>query len=326
MTYFQQALQLRQKLNDPGQTADTLYNLGETYARMGQYGQGVDYYLRGLELWRKVGDKRGIAIASYGLGIIFGYEGRYGAALSSQEDALKSFRDLNDRSFWLAQIQSAYGNTLTLIGRGDEAQKSLDEALGLARELKNESLAAQILNFQGDRGFYRGEFKAARPLYNQALQAATRASDRQQTLLSKFGLAKLAVKEGRWREATGSLKSLSQDADRAGLKYLSVECTLYLGEAHTAGRDFAAARQELDDGMRTSERLGLQGLLAEGHYLLGSAIRLSGNQAEAARHYAEALRILDEIGKEARTNTLLKRSDFATLYQESSRWSQSPKN
>ena len=58
---------------------------------------------------------------------------------------------------------------------------------------------------------------------------------------------------------------------------------------------------------------------------MGEALRLSGNQAEASRHYAEAHRMLDDIRKEARSDDVLKRSDLATIYQESARWSQSPK-
>jgi hypothetical protein len=50
---------------------------------------------------------------------------------------------------------------------------------------------------------------------------------------------------------------------------------------------------------------------------LAEAFRLGDTQAEAPRHYAEARRILDEVGKEAHSETLLKRSDLAKMYQES---------
>src|SRR3989442_1604781 len=74
-----------------------------------------------------------------------------------------------------------------------------------------------------------------------------------------------------------------------------------------------------------SEKLGLQALLAKGHYLLADALRLGNNQMEASRHYAEAHRLLDEIRKEANNDSVLKRNDLATIYQESARWSQAPK-
>src|SRR5438105_3112387 len=109
------------------------------------YSQGVDYYLKALDLWRKAGDKRGVAFASYGLSKAFQNQGRYGAALTSAEDALRGWREINEPSFWLAEIQGNYGNALALIGRGDEAAKNLEEALGKARELKNNTTIAHIL-------------------------------------------------------------------------------------------------------------------------------------------------------------------------------------
>ena len=49
MTYFQQALDLRQKFGSPSDVADTTYNLGEAFFRTGQYNQGMDYYLKALD-------------------------------------------------------------------------------------------------------------------------------------------------------------------------------------------------------------------------------------------------------------------------------------
>src|SRR3989441_2283853 len=325
MTYFQQALDIRQKVGSPADIADTLYNIGDTFARTGQYNQGMDYYLKALDLWRKAGDKRGIAFASYGLGKVFQYQGRYGAALTSEDDALKSWRDVGERGFWLPEIQGAYGNALTLIGRGDDAQKDLEQALGMARELKNNPLVAKILNFQGDRLFYRGDFKAALPLFQQASQVAARTTDREQILLSKFNMAKIAVKQGRSQEAIKVLKPLAEEADRSGLKHLSVECLLYQGEALIHSKDYSGAREVLNRSLPNSEKLGLQALLAKGHYLLADALRLGNNQMEASRHYAEAHRLLDEIRKEANNDSVLKRNDLATTYQESARW-QGPKS
>ena len=156
----------------PRDIANTLYNLADTSFRVGRYDQALASYLRSLDLWRGAGDKWGVAIASYGLGTLFEHQGRYGAAVNSLQDALKAFRELQHRDFWLAKILSGYGNTLSLVGRGEEAKGSLQEALLLAQELKHQSLIGQILNFQGDLFFYQGDFRSAKPLFERALQQA----------------------------------------------------------------------------------------------------------------------------------------------------------
>jgi tetratricopeptide (TPR) repeat protein len=317
MTYFQQALDLRQKIGSPAFIADSFYNIGDTYTRMGQYDQATDDFLKALDLWRKAGDKRGVAFASYGLGKVFQYQGRYGAALKSQQDALNSWREVNESGVWLPQIQASYGNTLTLVGRAPEAQKNLDDALRTAREVKNDPLIAQILNFEGDRLFYSGDFAGARSWYQQASKIVAHNTDREQTLLTKFNLAKVAVMQGRSREQFSSLQSLADDADRAGLKHLAVECSLYLGQALIQAKEYPRAQQVLQRALASSDKLGLQVSLAKSNYLLAEALRLGGSAAEAPHHYAEARRILDQIAKEAQSETLLKRSDLAKAYQES---------
>ncbi|HYB76752.1 MAG TPA: tetratricopeptide repeat protein [Candidatus Bathyarchaeia archaeon] len=320
LTYSQQALQIGQSAaGAPGELANTLYNIGEIYVRMGEYSQGTDYYLKALDLWRKADDKSGVAYASYGLGRVFQFQGRYGAALNSENDALNNWRATNDRGYWLPQIQASYGNTLTLLGRWDEAQKNLDQALELARELKNNSVIAQILSFQGDRFFYRGESGAARSLFEQALQAAERTSDREQVLMAKFNLAKLAVKEGHAREQLGGLEALTEQAEKAGLQYLAVESSITLAEALIESKDYSRALKLLDHSLRQSDKLGLEASLAKGQYLLADVLRLSGKETEATHHYAEAHRILDAIAKEAGTGEVLKRRDFAVIYEESAR-------
>jgi eukaryotic-like serine/threonine-protein kinase len=320
LAYYQQALQLREKLKVLGEIVQTVYNLGETEAKLGQYDQALRQYLRALDLYRSAGDKRGAAIASYSIGSLFDHQGRYGAAVNSEEEAVKTFRELQDHSPTMTEILSGYGGTLDEAGRWEEAQKTLDEALNLAHGLKNQPLVAETLNFQGNGAFYRGDFKSARTLYGQALQAASRTKDRDKVLESKIGLAKTAIREGHAREAVDSLKSLAQEADSLGLKYLSVECSVDLAEALVNTKNYSRARQELEPTLGKAEKLGLRTLQARTHYLLAMNLRLTGDQAEATLHYREALRILEEIRKEPGAEKLLDRADLKSLFDEASRF------
>jgi eukaryotic-like serine/threonine-protein kinase len=325
LTYFQQALELREKLKVQGEIAETVYNLGETETKLGQYDQALSHYHRALDLFRNTGDKRNAAIDSYSIGSLFGIQGRYGAALSSKEEAVKAFRELQDRSDMMAEILSGYGGALADAGHSDEAQKTLVEALSLAREVKAQPTVAQTLNFQGDVAFYQGDPKSARTLYEKALQAAAQSKDREKVLESKIRLAKAGVSEGHSREAASSLKDLAREADSLGLKYLSVECSIDLAEAQVNAKDYSHAREALDRALNQSEKLGLRTLLARTHYLLATVLRLTGNVPDASGHYREALRYLDEIAKDTGSDAVLKRSDLNVIYTESNRWSQAEK-
>jgi serine/threonine protein kinase/lipopolysaccharide biosynthesis regulator YciM len=316
-TYFELALQLREKLKVPSNIADTLHNLAETSSKMGQYDLAAEQYLRALDLRRSTGDKRGAAIESSSLGTLFSYQGRYGAALSAEEDALKTFRELQERGYWLAEILGYYGNALAQVGRNDDAQKSLDEAMNVARELKNQATRAEIQGYQGDNAFYRGDYQAAATLYDEALKAASHASGLDLILVSKFNVAKVAVRQGRFQSAASLLSKLSEDADSMGLKYVSVECSIYHAEALMNLKSYEPARKELESALSKSEKLGLRALLAQSHYLLARDLELAGTAADAPEHYKQARKILDEIQKDAKTDSIVKRSDLRPIYAHS---------
>lgn len=313
-TYFEQALQVREKVKVSGDIADTLHNLGDTLCSLTQYDQALNYYERALDLRRSDGDKRGAAIESSSLGALFAYQGRYGAALSSQEDALKTMREIQEHGFWLAEVLGFYGEALAQVGRSDDAEKSLHEALSVAREQKDEGQLAELLGFDGDNAFYRGDYKSAASLYREALEQASHITDPQMILTSKINAAKVAVKEGHFQTAADSLRSLTQEADNMGLQYASTECSIYLAEALIGAKSYAAAQSELKSALNNSERLGLQGLLAQGHFLQGRTLEASGHAAEAQEQYRQARQIADNIQKEAQTSAIARRSDLSAIY------------
>jgi len=318
-TYFERALELREKSKIPADIAETLHNLAETSLKMGQADTALSYYLRAAEAWRSAGDHRGAAIESYSMGTAFEAQGRYGAAVRAKGEALKTFRELRDRSFWMAEILSGYGNALVQVGRGEEARSHAVEALALARELKNEVLIAQTLNAEADRQYYQGDSKGARGLLEQALQAAMRVKHEQLILVSKIKLARLDVWERAATIDVAALSRLAQQADALGLKPLALDCALLRAQVLIARGERQRAREELGRALGSADRLALPLHQARTRYLLATALRLTGAETEARRHYGETYRLLEGLRKEAETDDILKRSDIAAMYSESRR-------
>ena len=313
-TYYEQALQVREKVKVPSDIADTLHNLADTLGNMAQYDQALQDYERALDLRRSNGDKRGAAIESSAMGTLFGFQGRYGAALSAEEEAAKTMREIQERGFWLADVLGFYGHALAEVGRSDEAEKNLTEAMSVAREQKDEGQIAQLLGFAGDNAFYRGDYKSAAGLYDQALQQASHTTDAQMILVAKANVAKVQVKQGHFQAASESLRPLAEQADTMGLKSVSTECTLYLAEALIGLKHYDLAKKEVQNALNRSERLGLEGLSAQGHFLLARILELSGNATEAEGQYKQARQIADGFLKESRTESIKRRSDLSSIY------------
>jgi eukaryotic-like serine/threonine-protein kinase len=322
LAYYQQGLQLREKAGVPQDLVESVHNLAETSVRMGRYDQAVTQYMRALELWRSMNDTRGAAMESYTLGVMFEYQGRFGAAINSKQEALKTFQELKDKTDWMADIESGYGEALTLAGRGDEANSYLNEALGLSRQLKNQGMESQTLAFQGNAAYYRGDSKSARAFYEQALQAATRSKEPDRILIATVALAKIAAQEGSAQRAVSTFHKLMQQADDQGVPNVSVECSIYMAEAMIRNRDNARAQPELERALLRADKIGLRPLSVKAHYLLGAALRASGNQADAQQHYRTTVQLLDDMRKEPGSDTILQRADFRTMYDEATHLAQ----
>ena len=318
--YFEQALQLREKINVPADIATTLHNLAEVNTRSGQYEQALSQYMRALDLYRNAGDKQGTAIESYSVGTIFEDQGRYGSAESSKKQALQNFREAKENSFWMGEALSGYGYVLSEIGRFDEGAKTLQEALDFSRQLKNDALVAQALNWQGDNFLYRGDLKSAKSSYDQALQTASKTTDRRLLLLSRLNSAKITIEEGQSQVGMKALKGIADEAETLGLKYLSIECSIIEAEGRMQLKDYPGARQELERAVLQSEKLGLQPLLLRANFFLGKWSRDKGDTADATSHYQQALNLLDTIKKDPGSDKIMERADFKAIYAESDAW------
>ena len=318
--YFEQALQIREKINVPTDLALTVHNLAEVSTKLGQYEQALTYHMRALDLYRRAEDKHGAAMEAYTMGTVFEYQGRYGSAVSSKKQAVQDFRATQDRSFWMSEALSGYGNVLSETGQFDEGSKTLDEALKLSRDLKNDALVAQALNWQGDNSFYRGDLKAARSLYEQALHTASKKGDRNQLLVSKLNLSKVYLAKEQPQSALVTLEGVSDQAESLGLKYLSIECSIYEAEATIQLKQYARAQQQLERAASQSENLGLRPLLLAAHLSLGKLFQQKDAPADATQHYRQALSLLDALQKEPGADKIMQRSDLRANYTESDRW------
>jgi tetratricopeptide (TPR) repeat protein len=322
LTYLQQALELRRKLNLPADIAETMGSLGEAYTSKGQYDQALSSFLDALALWRKAGDVQNAAAEYNEMGLVFLYQARMGAAVDAMQDAVKSLRDAGQHNRDFAEFLANLADGLAQAGRGSESAKLLEEAAGLARELKNPALESTVLTAQGNVRLYAGDLKGAKTFFEQALRAASQGTEKEKTLTAKMNLANVALAEGHPQGALRDLRAVSEQASAMGLQYLSLQSSLSLAEAQVKIKDYSGAKDQLDRLLGTSERLGTRVLTAKIDYWAASSMRATGN-SEAGARYGQTLSLLDSLKKEAGSEHLLDRADLRAIYDDSTRWSHS---
>ena len=320
LTYLQQSLQFRQKLTDPEYIADTLSALTDVYSATGEYDKALKSIMDALDVSHKANNVAGAAGESHRMGLILTYQGRLGSAVNALQDAVKGYQDVDNRSREMIESQADLATTLVLAGRTDESAKMLGQAQALARDVHNDSVQSQLLNVQGDVQFHRGDLKGAKASYDQALRSASQSKERDKVLISKLNLARVAIADGHSQSAVSDLRAIIQQADSLNLKYLSLTSSVDTAEAMINTKDYSHARQQLQRDLTRSEKLGLRLDTARIHYLLGNAIRLGGDSAEATGQYQQALRLFDDMKKEPGAEHLLERSDLRVIYADATSW------
>jgi predicted negative regulator of RcsB-dependent stress response len=206
------------------------------------------------------------------------------------------------------------------MGRLDEGAKMLDEALAFSRQLKNDGLVAQALNWQGDNFWYRGDRASAKSLYEQAVQTATKTTDRHLLLLSRLNSAKVTLEEGQAQAVIKKLKDVADETQTLGLKYLSIECSIYEADAKLRLKDYTGAQQQLERTDLQIENLGLRPLRLLTQFSLGKLFKQKGEMAEATPHYRQVVDLLDTLRKEPGAEKIMERADFKAMYQEAGSW------
>jgi len=310
LTNFDQAYQITNQLQLVGDATEALRNSGEMSFKLGQYQAAQSQFLKALNASKAAGDKTMVALESSALGALFAAQGEYDKALGALSDAIKGFADVKDSTWYSVEALARYGDVLSAVGRGDEGQKHLDNAVKLAAAAKVPSLVnAEVLNCLGDSYFYRGDYSSARQQYQRALQAVGKAPS-DQGLRAQLGLARVDLEQGRASAVVPVLKKIMQDANAIGLKALAVQASVYYAQALLATNQAGAARQQLEDALGQAEGLGMRTELARAHYLMAMA----GKSKDAQFHFNEAARILQSLSKLEGASHILDRPDLKSMY------------
>jgi tetratricopeptide (TPR) repeat protein len=314
LTYYQQSLDIREKLKDAGGIAESLHNLADINVKLGQYDVALTQYLKALDSARAAGDQNRVALESTSLGELFATQGQYGRALKSYQDAVNGFQSTNNRTYLMVAALAGYGNVLSMVGRQEEGQQKLQEAMTLANEVKSDTYIAETINWLGDSYMYAGALSEARQQYAKSAGVAARAKVREQAALARFGIARLDVMQGRGGAAIPVLQNLVAETDSMGLKALSVQASVYLAEAMITANKTAPAQQELDRGLNRADKLGLVIEQARAHYLLGKLAGAAGQKTQSVAQYRQTVQLLEAASKEPGAGHLLDRADLKDVY------------
>jgi len=318
-TYFQQAHQIQTQEGLRDDAVESLRNSAEMNFLLGQYDTAQSLFQQAVDASKDAGRQDMLAMSYSSMGALFAAQAKYDAALSALEDAMKGLQQIDDKSWFTVEAKARYGDVLSMVGRGAEGQKYVDEAVQLSDKLKGNSATPEAWNSLGDSYFYQGEYAKARTAYEKARQAVGKSAGSDQGLRARLGLARVNLESGKAQAqaALPELKKIKDEADSMGLKALAVQASISYAQSLLAANRAEPAQQELETVLGQAEKLGLLLERARAQFLLGNAMTQAGKPRQARLYYQEATRLLESIVKNQKSAAhLLDRPDLKVIYGE----------
>jgi predicted ATPase/DNA-binding XRE family transcriptional regulator len=199
----EQALSIFLDLQDPPEGSFwSFICLGLIEAREGNLQDAAARYLQAMDYSRRHNQQYGILTSRLMLAIQSSWQGQLDDALSHCEAALTLAHTHDFHDPWTTGVISM---NLAVIyiqqERYDDAWPLLNEALGLARQLKNSRDTSWALERMAAVEMIRGHITAANALFVESLDAANRAGETRGIGKARLGLGQVALLQEQPREA-----------------------------------------------------------------------------------------------------------------------------
>jgi CHAT domain-containing protein len=167
---YTESIAIRRTLGDRRGESQSLGNLGNVYTELGEYTKAIDAHTRSLTIAREVGYTAQVGFSTHNLASVLSQLGR--DALARFEEALVVWRQI-DRQAEIARTLREIGSQ-RLYGRGDAAgaRAAFDEALTIARRLRDRDAEGFVLLNLGSLELHGGAVPAALGRFEEALSIA----------------------------------------------------------------------------------------------------------------------------------------------------------
>jgi tetratricopeptide (TPR) repeat protein len=274
---------------------EALLLLGDIDQRQGRAADAKERLTNAGELARSIGDAYlRIKVAFVLAALVADFEGQYEEAIEGLRSAIAMAEKIDDVAL------AAEGHlrlAAILNNRGDlaAAETELRFCLKLAGELGSHRIEAEATSWLGEITYHRGNPEEGERLCRQANTWFERTGDSYFQAQNLFrNLAGFALADGRPDEAEAWLREAMPVAVQIG-GWVAVEAYRYLAEALVAQGRLDDAREIVAFAARS---LPEEDSYARSSLLVAEAIvaTAAGESATAATAFAEALRLIEELG------------------------------
>ncbi len=220
----------------------------------------------------------------------------YGAAVEAAAEAVRQYRDLDDRQ-GLADALVILGDARRMLDHHyAEAVAILTEAIGIYREITDPWGEARALTYIGGIQVGRADYAAAMRSLTEALSVSREIGDSRDQARALTYLSAAQYLTGDVPAAIRSVKAAIPLYRQLGSTYGEAHALMNLGGIQVATGEYAEAIETLTDALDIYRDLGDRLGQGNAYTYLGDAYTTTGQFAEAAEVLDQALGIYLDIG------------------------------
>ncbi|HWC26688.1 MAG TPA: tetratricopeptide repeat protein, partial [Solirubrobacteraceae bacterium] len=240
------------------------------------------------------------AKALWGAGFLALMSGDADAANVRLEESLARFRQLGDAA--------GCARALLLLGNSSyarlepDALSLLEESAALATEADDPWCLSHAVAIAGLEHGRRNDLPAARRMFEECLQVARRAGDKQGVRLGLVGLGSIAVKQGHLREGETLLDDAMAIAAELGDDYIRATALQYLGQLATVRGEYDRADELLRGAMTMLREIGPADAAGDAFVYFAELANARGDRQTARRRFEDALALARGVGATSTTS------------------------
>jgi predicted ATPase len=311
--YYDQSLRISRELGDRLGESGALNNLGLVSERLSDYAAAQAYFEQALQLCREVGDRGGEGRGLKNLGLISLRQSEYGKARVYYEQGLLISRELGHLLSESICLHSL-GSICSDLGEHAEAWSYLERALRISCEIGNRRGEALAVHTLGNVSAQLGDYADAKDYMERALALCRESGDRQGEGYSLHQLGAIAAYQGNTAGAEAYFKRALHIGREIGERLLESDALGGLGTVSSHRGDYARASVYHEQSLHIYREISSRKNEAIALNGLGLARTYQGDRAEARAHFEQALDIGREVGARPIEGQVL--SNLALVYAQ----------
>ncbi|HEY9850657.1 MAG TPA: tetratricopeptide repeat protein [Leptolyngbyaceae cyanobacterium] len=295
IAFYQQSLELKERIGNVQGKAATLHQLAGIYANTGEIESAIAYYQQSLELQESIGNVQGKAATLHCLAMIYANTGDIDQAIAFYQQSLEleeSMGNVQGKATTLHQLANIYANT----GEIERAIAFYQQSLELTERIGEVKTKAATLNNLGRIYANTGDIDNAIAFYQQSLELTERIGDVKTKASTLHQLAIIYADAGDIERAIAYYQQSLELKERIGNLQGKAATLNNLGYIYANTGDIKRAIAYYQQCLELTERIGdVQGK-AITLEMLGQLLAYERGEFDTALNYLQqSLEILQRI-------------------------------